>query len=289
MMQFLTSHGRRWGLVVGTMALALLSGHIMQLGQVDRRMPEPPETEIVLPQPPATAPTLRQPPRGQPRILETRAERLDTCDPELRVSETPTGYLEIAIDAPCHAGGPIRVQVNEMIADETTDVHGYWEARVPVLAETMQIEVVIKDIVLSEEIGPLPLTGHQHVIMTWQGARVFAIKAEASRTGVATDRGAEHALPEPNVTRLGDGKGSGLEIMTFPSAALGASGVVRLSVEAEVTADTCDQTIGTLAYQTGYLGTLRPTEIAFTMPDCDRIGEVVRLQNLFRDMRLAQR
>ena len=132
----------------------------------------------------------------------------------------------------------------------------------------------------------------QHVILAWHGVHVFKVRAETPQTPSAlsySSAAPQAVAPDVSVTHVGDGRGAAFEILTFPPNSAGAAGVVRLSVEARVTASNCERDASTEAYQTGYLGKLRLTEIAYTMPDCDRVGEVVRLQNLFRDMRLAER
>ena len=140
----------------------------------------------------------------------------------------------------------------------------------------------------------------QHVILAWSDAPTFQISAFEFGAHAREDghvwSGAP-AVPERALrgaggflTRIGIAGGAGFEIYSFPSDGVaGASGVVRLSVDAKVTDENCGRLARAAAYQTGFRGGLMPTEVAFSMPGCDRVGDVVRLQNLFRDMRLASR
>jgi hypothetical protein len=89
--------------------------------------------------------------------------------------------------------------------------------------------------------------------------------------------------------QLGDGDGAMAEIYSFPVDRPGSSGVVRLDVEAEVTDANCGREIKAEALQPGVSDSFVRTKIAMVMPDCGRTGEILRLQNLLRDMRLAER
>ena len=270
---------RRSFFVATVVSIALLSGHLVQQSGSDLGTAVQPLPDVTVPSLPREAGVLQPPPLFPDRTLETRAERLDSCDPELQVSETPSGHIHVALLAPCYASSPIKIQFNDLVADDTTDATGFWEARLPPLGERTHISVNVDRYLLQDTFVLDTLIDQRLVILAWDGSQTFRIKTDVP----VAERSDANAL----ISRLGDGSGASLEVMSFPKN--GASGTVRLSVEAEVTRANCDRTIKTVAFQTGYLGALRKTDIEYTMPDCDRVGDVVLLQNLFRDMTLARR
>lgn len=273
--------GRRWGTAFVVLGLALLSGHLVQ--EIAFREAPWKETGIAVAVPPdPTDPSLLSvPPRLGARILETRVDRAGSCLPNLKLEETPNGELLIDFHAPCHARTPIELHVNSLVADVRTDATGQLNLRMPALSSEVSVDVRLGQRTLSRKLTLAKAGAQQLVALAWNGPQTFFIKAESMGTG-------SHEIARA-FTRVGTGEGASFEI--FSSSALDILGVsiVRLSVETEVTEENCGRNVSTLAYQTGYLGELRPTEIAYTMPDCDRVGDVVRLQNLLRDMRLASR
>lgn len=288
----LTLGQRRWITLFITLALAFLSGHLMQSDRAETRVELKSDVAIALPELPVVTANLTSPPGLGDRILATRAERKGGCDPHLELSETPAGLLNISLDAPCYARESFTLEVNALKATDTTDARGRWDLRLPALSEEVEVNVSIAGQTVSDRLLLQHAKGHQHVILAWSGAQTFHIRAEA-RTGetgrLASGDVSSDPPPIGAFTAVGNGVGASFEIFTFPLLSPGSGGVVRLSVDARVTQENCGKDVSTLAYQTGYLGTLRPTKIAYTMPACDRLGEVVRLQNLFRDLRLAGR
>ncbi|MEM7717766.1 MAG: hypothetical protein AAF222_01055 [Pseudomonadota bacterium] len=223
--------------------------------------------------------------------METRAERGVSCAPSLELSETPGGLLDVAIQAACHRAELIDVTVNELTATVRTDAHGQHTFRLPALAETVAVTVSLGAHILTEKLSLSQNVELQHVILAWKGGQIFSVRTTTYATAADAGRTIPvlQTAPVGVLTQLGSERGHAFEILSFPARPPGAQGVIRLTVEAEVTEANCGQDVSTLAYQTGYSGKLRPTEIDYTMPGCDRVGDIVRLQNLFRDMRLAAR
>ena len=275
------SSGRWWVTVIVTMGLALLSGHLVQSFAVK----DDPWTEtslaIALPVAPTVSSTLSTPPRFDDRVRETRYARAGNCRPTLTLEETPNGDLVIGLSAPCNAHQPFEVRINSLVADVETDASGKWDQRMPPLAPEVTVEIRMGNYTLTEQATFSQADAQQLVALAWTGPQMFFIRAEST----ATDIGETQAA----FTRVGSGGGASFELFSSSALTRAGAGIVRLSVETNVTEANCGQHISTLAYQTSYLGELRPTEIAYTMPDCDRVGDVVRLQNLLRDMRLASR
>ena len=77
------------------------------------------------------------------------------------------------------------------------------------------------------------------------------------------------------------------EVYTFPKTAKTRDGVVRLSVEAEVTAYNCETEVTGTTIQRNGIGDVRPVELTLAMPGCEAIGEFLVLKNLLQDLKIA--
>lgn len=281
-MRFLaTLDKKRWitAAVAGT--LAFLSGYLMQ-NVLDAAPAPRAAAVIVLPVAPVQASmvSLRPPPRLPDRIRETRAERTDACVTSLDVVESAPAMITVSLTAPCHNGKPVVISVNGIEAEVTTNERGRWTQRLPAFEPAMAVQAEVEGRVLKAEVELAAPARFQHVILAWSGPRAFRIRARA--IGDGADQPGQQTL-------VGDTGGPAFEIFRSPDPGAGGTGVVRLSVDATVTKDNCGRPAAVTAYQTGFSGGLRPTEISYSMPDCSHVGRTVRLQNLFRDMTLALR
>ena len=174
--------------------------------------------------------------------------------------------------------GPV---INGFPADVLTSEAGRWQARLPALATEMTVEAILAGHRLVEKVEVASAQDAHHVILTWNGPQTFHIHAEGLEHGKKPVFGAQ--------ARIGDAGMAAFEVFSNPIKSGQSGGVIRLAVDATLTKENCGRIASVTAYQTSYSGRLQPTEISYTMPDCERIGESLRLQNLFRDMRLAAR
>lgn len=269
---------KRWITATITLMLAFLSGYVMQhelnsaqslLAAAAIEPPDEPfQTKNIL---------LVNPPVYSSRVSETRVSRKGTCEPKAEMVAVATGMIRISFLAPCHVEKPLKFVLGDLEADVFTDARGAWSAHIPVLSEKISALFQFDDRTIKTALVFDQMDQYQHVLLAWNGSQTFNIHAEP--------------LGEVggSFVRIGAGIGASFEIFSFPSSSSREAGVVRLAVDAKVTAENCGRTAAVTAYQTGFSGGLRPTEISYTMPVCDRIGDTVRLQNLFRDMRLASR
>ncbi len=273
---------KRWITAIVSLALAFLSGHIMQ-SEVNAAQARKAAAAIEPPRAPAfiQAASLQTAPLYPFRVLETRAERKGSCTPAMEMVELATGMIRVSLTAPCHIEGPVRLTLNDVAADVETDARGRWEGQVPALSSQVTARFEFGDQTLRDLLEVEAAETLQHVLLTWHGAQTFRIHVEPF--------GATTGETGGTLVRIGSGRGAAFEAFSFPATLRGGAGVVRLAVDAEVTEENCGKPASVTAYQTGFSGRVRPTEIRYTMPVCDRVGETVRLQNLFRDMRLAAR
>lgn len=304
-MQFFTSlNKRRWFVASVTLVLAFFSGHVMQHVLAKGAV----ETEVILASadavipvaPRATRVQLAAPPIMADRVSATAAQAEDiSCRPQLNVATAPAATLHVEVTAPCHRQVRTHITQGKVTASIATDGEGSLRLRLPAFSTEPKIEVSIAGVTLVAYADVPEADSYEHIALQWSGAQALGINAyefgaQKSQFGhvwagspkspARASRGSGGFL-----TRLGDGLGKSAEIYSFPSGQASTRGVIRLVAEATVTDENCGRRITATALQTGRLAQLRPTQVAVTLPPCSQVGQTVRLQNLFQDMRLARR
>ena len=281
MKYFATLGAKRWATAIATLVLAFLSGHIMQ-SEIEASQFHKQAATIVAPADPKPVQMgLQAPPLLTSRVLETRAPRSPGCEPHLEMSEMATGMVRVSLVTRCHLKRALTVSINGLKADIVTDASGNWEAVLPALSSRMIAKFQFGETTIEKQLDVSSSESFQHVLLLWNGVQTFRIHVES--------HGEFDGDFEKNLIRIGSGDGAAFEVFSFPSTSGIGNSVLRLAVDATVTKDNCGKRASVTAYQTGFSGRLRPTEISYTMPECARVGDTVRLQNLFRDMRLAAR
>lgn len=294
---------RRWATIAITLGLAFASGYVMQ-NVLAAREPEPeaaPAADAIrATEAAAVVPELRAPPilAGRTREARPRIEAAG-CIPRLFVNPAPAGMVRIDLYAPCQRTTPVSLRQNGVAVRLATDNDGRLHVRMPALSVTPEIELDLDGHPMSAALVMPDADANRHVALVWDGPQALRInayefgasKADMGHVWAGSPKSTARALRGAGgfLTLLGDGDGPMAEIYSFPADGAGTPGVVRLDVEAEVTAANCGREVAAEALQPGATGGLVRTRVALAMPGCDRAGETLRLQNLFRDMRLAGR
>ena len=205
---------RRWITVVLTIAVAFLSGHLMQSNRTEDVASRPVPAPVVLPEPPVSVASLGIPPSLATRILETRADRKGSCKASLTLDETATGFLSVVLEAPCHTKTAFALQLNELTASAATDARGRWEQRLPALAEVSTVHIELADLVLFDQLRHEYAASQQHIVLAWSGSQTFRIRVDpwsgtpaASAPKLLTEEGVDGTF-----TRVGDSMGKACEL-----------------------------------------------------------------------------
>lgn len=309
---------RRLVTVVVTLTLAFLSGHLMQSGLSKTAPINPANTTIItdtgqvsavpgltdrpqgVPELPVAdaAPVLETPPVLPLRVNEARLDRTVGCAPRLEVTPAPAATLRIDLLTPCAANQPVILRHGPLFAEVATDANGAFQTRLPALESPAVVHAALPGLDLTATADMPEYAAFHHVILHWTGAQILELNAyefgasdwEAGHVWPGAPKSPERALQGRGfLTSLGRPGAHGFQIYSVPLQDLPDTGVIRLAVDAEIQPDTCGRDLTATAYQTGPLGRLSRSDIRVTLPDCDRVGDVLRLQNLFPDMRLASR
>lgn len=325
-MKFLLALGRR-RLIYALVALVVAfgSGVIMQTVLVDQtpmatvdtmpeamprfrssgealRLPTPPAATLVpFPPPPVMPDRVKTPDRAAPDVQDDA--RLSPfgfdCAPELVLTRREAAMIEAKLFAPCDQGQIFTFRHDALEFEMATDPWGRAKAVLPALGRAVTVSTSSGERGVEASIAAPDAGLFSRVILTWQGPRVLwtnayefgSSRGESGHVWSGSAKTAARAVRGTGgfLVTLGDGSGRSAEVYTFPTGFSPLRGVVELVVEADVDADTCGTIARATALQSSPLGGMSATDVRVTLPDCDRIGEVVQLKNLLQDMRLAGR
>jgi hypothetical protein len=225
------------------------------------------------------------------------------CGLALSAETRPGAMVALRLSAPCHPNTEVHVRHAAIGFAAMTDAEGQMEVEVPALEISALFAAEIAGLAPAEGRAEVPdLTGYDRVVVSWHGnsglelhALEFgALYGQSGHVWRGNARDVSWALrasggfatllghPDQAVPQLA-------EIYTFPAAETQSEGVVRLSLEAEITASNCGQDVVGRTQQVD-AGTARPpVEIALAMPGCDAAGDFLVLNNLFQDLKIAAR
>jgi len=284
------------GVPVATIDDAPDAAPLMQLGDTPRPLPTPPAATLT--------PIMENPPIMPMRTRigaepEREARASGGCEMTLGLIPAPASTVRVQLNAPCHGNRIVRVSQGPLSVDGVTDQDGKLSVRMPALSRSTHVKAAVGNQFVEATVEVADASEYQHVAIMWSGPQRLqmhayefgARKNQFGHVWSGSPKSPSRAMRGSGgyLTRLGFDTGTSAEIYSFPIATAPVRGVVRLVVEAPVTAGNCDQVIKAKAVQTGPLGRLSSTDIALSVPGCDKVGETIELQNLLQDMRLAGR
>lgn len=224
------------------------------------------------------------------------------CDVTFDASKSAGGIVILDLKAPCHVNEIVTISHQGLSFTVITSDIGHLTVQVPAFAEIAQFDAeLINGSVVSASVIVPEVLEYDRVALQWKGNS--GLKIHALEMGADYgERGHVWAKSPQSVATALQARGgyiielgltdfpgaSHIEVYSFPTGQMRKSGVVRLSVEAEVTARTCNKEIKAQALQSGVGGGVSITDLTLSMPDCDAIGDFLVLNNLLRDLKIAQ-
>lgn len=323
-MDFFASFDRKRVITaIVVLLIAFGTGHVMQTvlaGQPTATLEDAPDATPTLknageprplPVPPAATLTpISLQPGALPESLTTDPARSMTlpdetalspfglpCDPVLSLTPAIGAMVEVTLLAPCNPREPVVLDHAGLKIEAETDGLGMLRLSVPALDETATITVSMQQgLSLSRGTEVPDATDFARVALMWEGQQVFSMHAlelgarygDAGHVWSGAPKSPDRAERGVGgfLTRF-EGRLTSAEIYSYPIHQAPGSGVVRLTVAADVTAESCNRAILARAMQTSPLGGVTSRDVKVAMPDCESIGQTLRLKNLFQDMRLA--
>lgn len=224
------------------------------------------------------------------------------CDFTVSATAANAAQVRLSILAPCHGNEAVDIRHGDMMVTEVTSQFGSIEITLPALADPAEFTVSLADgSQSSAEISVPDVAEFDRVILQWIGETGLDIHAlefgadygEDGHVWRQSPRSAEVATAARGgfITTLGaEDQAEGYRAMaySFPTSSMRKHGVVRLNVEAEVTAYNCGQDMRAQTLQKTGGDWVRVSDLTLSVPGCDAIGDILLLKNLLQDLKIAQ-
>lgn len=240
-------------------------------------------------------------PMAEPVQEEVVAEQ--NCDISLAAGSMKLAMVQLQLYAPCHASQVLAIHHEGMMFNAMTDDLGLMTVDVPVLSpDAFFIAAFDGGVGAIAQVDVEEFDMFDRVVLQWQGdsgVQLHALEfgatygenghlwsqAPGSFAGAMTGQnGLMNSLGDMSVLQP-----MLVEAYTFPSGYSSFDGNIALSVEAEVTAMNCGQTVRAQTIQVRPSQAPLVTDLSLTMPDCDAIGEYVLLKNVLEELTLASK
>lgn len=224
------------------------------------------------------------------------------CELALIATPVAAAMVDLALDAPCLPNENFTLHHQGMMFTDVTDADGRWSMTVPALAEqALYIAAFGNGEGALANADVTSVSYYDRVVVQWRGHSGLQIHAREYGASygddghvwadAARDMSVAASGEGGFITRLGGGDvGAGrmAEIYTFPTAIAIRQGDVEMSVEAEVTADTCGRDIEAHSMMIRQGETPLVRDIVLAMPQCDAVGDFLVLKNIVNDLKIAR-
>lgn len=227
------------------------------------------------------------------------AEAPAACHDDMALIARPGAILDLGLLSPCRADQRVVIRHAGLAVTGRTSAAGTLIASLPALESPALVTIQFAGGEAAAAEADVPdLDRFERVAVQWQGSDRFQLHAlhdgaEFDTPGHIYAAAPGAAGPEGGfLSVLGDGtvdRPMLAEVYSFPAGTGLASGMVRLVIEADVTAATCDrELLGETLHRTED-GIVR-NDIVVAMPDCDAVGDIVHWPDPFATSpRLASR
>lgn len=264
-------------------------------------------------------------PRTAPELIEMSVDRGDQLPDPLVLASAPVddvvgpltapacvatltarplaaAMVALSLEAPCAPFNRVTLHHNGMMITEQTDANGSLSMTLPALSEQAIYMASFQNgltAMAKAELSSIDI--YDRVVIQWQGPGQMQVHA----LEFGADYGdAGHVWSEAprDMARAALGQGGFVtvhgrampdqdlraQVYTFPSGTADLSGDIGLSVETEITAETCDRRMEAQAIQ--ILGGSNPTvtDLTIDMPGCDAQGGFLVLKNVLQDLKIAR-
>lgn len=224
------------------------------------------------------------------------------CDVTFTTTKSVGAMVALDFKAPCSPNETVTVHHQGLAFTTTTSDEGHFSTSVPAMVEAAKFDVTLINGETVSSVANVPeIENFERVALQWtgdSGLRIHALEMGADYG----ERGHVWAKSPQSVARALQVRGGyitvlggldfpaakHIEVYSFPSGQMQETGVVRLSVEAEVTANTCNKEITAQAMQASGDGGVSIVDLTLFMPACDTVGDFLVLNNILRDLKIAQ-
>jgi hypothetical protein len=224
-----------------------------------------------------------------------------SCDLAMRADTVAGAMVDLTLSAPCNASERVTIHHQGLMFTEVVQPDGTLKLTVPALNERAMFIASFASgagTTASTEVGALPF--YDRVVLQWKGKAGLQLHAREFDADYFTE-GHIWAAAAGDLGRAARGEGGFMtrlgqentpealvaEIYSFPTGTAKQSGAVKLTVEAEVTAMNCADTVAAQTLELPADGQLRVRDLALEIPGCDSTGDFLVLKNLVQDLKVA--
>lgn len=253
--------------------------------RINAELPTPdlPETQArfeALGTPQAKRPAMSKQPIAEIVARQANISNFGTvCTPDMSVSVVPGAILDLTVSAPCLPSSDVSIEHGGLSFTVALSMTGDARLRVPAMDADAQIIATLSDgMSLFAQVYVPRVAKYARVALQWRGVDPGELIASAP------------SVLEGDLFRLGtsDTDGSGtLHVFSKLLDDVTASGVIRLSLRSDVTAQNCADG------QSAKVRRMIPGEpvtaydIAIKGPGCGAIGQSLELKNVLQDLKLG--
>ena len=252
-------------------------------------LPAPlPAVEPELPHLPATTLSQKQiqhralPDWSMTKLAASTARQADIsafglpCEVTLHAEPLPDALFAVTLVAPCRPNASIAMHYAGLTFDVTTSITGHAGFKLPAMTISGTLESVFKDGTrLSTPLEAPDLAEYARVAVAWTQAFDMRLTANAPRH-----------MPV-RIYTLGKAEGRSVQILSHHQSPEARRAVIRLGVMAPITAQNCGQE------RHATVRHLQPDmppisyELMLAPTSCNRVGGILELKNILRDLKLA--
>lgn len=225
----------------------------------------------------------------------------DACEVTASARAVPGAMVSLSFDAPCAPNERVTVHHNGLMFSYASGSDGALDVLVPAMVEDA---VFIFALPGGEgavaQANVTDIHRFARVALQWRGQAGFQLHAREFGANYG-DAGHVWSKTMPDLARVDAGQTGFLmrlgnegmsdplvaEVYSFAAADAAQTGVIDVSVEAEVTAVNCGQTIEAQSFEMGAAGDLTTHILTLDVPGCDAMGDFLVLNNLIPDMKVA--
>jgi hypothetical protein len=211
----------------------------------------------------------------------------DGCAPALSLSAAPGAMVDLALDAPCHAGERIVIRHSGISFTSKMGLDGQLSLRLPALETEAMVAAYFEGSAVAFATVKVPDAAEKSRFAFQAPFPVaFELRArEGDTIHVGGSSHSGHAASGRIVTLGSEAVAQPLlaQVYTFPGIDLGSS---KLSVEVRITDQTCSRSfVAETRISQG--GAVTAQSVPFAVPICGTSGDILLLKNLVPEPTLA--
>lgn len=232
-----------------------------------------------------------------PKAMEVLLQPQQNCENAMDLSVIADAIIEVSLMSPCRPGERLVLRHGPLAITTRTTAQGSVFLKIPALdaAETVSLRFADGSVIDGSVQVP-DLAKLRRFAVQWMDRDTFGVNAFEGGSGYGAAGHISAANPgklpltgtadSGYLMILGDAEATPAmlaEVYTYP---VGSLGPVEVSIEAQVTADTCGRDLlGEVITSDG--GKSDVSDLMLAMPDCTALGDILVLKNPVQDLTLA--